>query len=508
MATTAMKRTSLLCICVLLFGQLVTPILAQDAGTVDKQMQALRDALASDKDKKDSGPKYSQKDIDKMQELGQRPEVKKIIDDMYNDMRQAHQEQAYSLNTTTGRNGMYPNPMLQEYVNQLGQSLVPADTSNLYTFRILYDPRPESYALSTGTVYVTTGMLSSLENEAQLAYVLGHEVAHVEHNHFYEEVRGNILESALAIDKEKSANKKSAIFGAIAGAAGAAVGGALGGAEGALNLGMTAAVAGFAGYAFVHAFSPKPKPTEWETVKERDADEYALTKALEKNYDIREAPKLLVALEQAITRDPRAGFGFHGSKTNIVTRKEHLQSILDGTLKEELQKKAQSALIGSSPNFSLLMAALKRDNGILAMDYDLFDTARGNLEQAEAIRSSDPLTEYYLGKVYRLTSRTAEDREKAESRMLQAIRYDAERGFYPDPHLELALTMIRENDSKLYPDIQKELKTYVQLYQRNNGGALPENMNIIYDYLSMSGESSWMAPRVVNVSAPISSGQK
>ena len=87
--------------------------------------------------------------------------------------------------------------------------------------------------------------------------------------------------------------------------------------------------------------------------------------------------------------------------------------------------------------------------------------------------------------------------------MLQAIRFDAERGFYPDPHLELALTMIRENDPKQYPEIQKELKTYVNLYQRNNMGSVPHNINIIYDYLSMSGENAWMVPPLMNVSNPI-----
>src|SRR5207249_4226783 len=150
----------------------------------------------------------------------------------------------------------------------------------------------------------------------------------------------------------------------------------------------------------------KPKATAWDSVKERDADEFALRKSLEKNYDVREAPKLLIALEQTVTRDPRAGFGFHGSKVNIVDRKKHVQTVLDGTLKQELQNKS-SSLVGSSPNFSLLMAALKRDNGALALDYDLFEMAKSNLEQAEAIRSSDPMTQYYLGKVFRLTARTA-----------------------------------------------------------------------------------------------------
>lgn len=505
MTRRVMRLASSFCMFALVvFGLSIPALHAQDGESMDlsKQMEALREAVLQDKkDAKEA--KFSPKDIEKMQEFAQKPEIKKIIEEIYGNMRSGHQNQAYRLNTTPGRNGIYSNPVLQEYVNQLGQSLIPADTMSLYTFRIIYDPRPDSYALSTGSIYITTGMLSSLGNEAQLAYVLGHEIAHVERNHFYEEVRGQILEQALEIEKERSAKKKGAILGAIAGGVGALAGGISGGANDALNFGMAAAGAAFLGYNIVNAFQNKAKATVWESVKERDADEFALKRALEKNYDVREAPKLLIAMEQTITRDPRAGFGFHGSKNNIADRKQHVQMVLDGTLKQELQAKAQGSLIGSSPNFSLLMAALKRDNGVLALDYDLFDIAKKNLEEAETIRSSDPTTQYYLGKVYRLTARTPEEKQKAQSHILQAIRYDAERSFYADPHLELALTMIRENDAKLYPEIQKELKTYVQLYQRNNAGSLPENMNIIYDYLSMSGESSWMVPRVVNVATPV-----
>ena len=53
------------------------------------------------------------------------------------------------------------------------------------------------------------------------------------------------------------------------------------------------------------------------------------------------------------------------------------------------------------------MAALKRDNGIIAIDYDLFAMARDNLEEAVNLRSNDPRAQLYLGKVISLTARTA-----------------------------------------------------------------------------------------------------
>ena len=249
----------------------------------------------------------------------------------------------------------------------------------------------------------------------------------------------------------------------------------------------------------------RPKSIEWEDERERDADTFALERSLERNYDVREAPKLLASMEQNVQTDPRTGFGFHGSKANIDVRKQHLQSLLQGTLKTELESK--SGLTGTSPDFGVLMAALKRDNGILALKYDLFEMAKGNLSQANSLRSGDALTNFYLGRVYRLTAGSEEDRQFAERHFRQAIEFDEQRGVLPEAHLELALLKIQTRDPESYSAIQSSLKTYVVLYQRNNAGALPANMSAIYDYMSMTGDEAWSVARVLNVAHTDASGQ-
>jgi len=83
---------------------------------------------------------------------------------------------------------LYENPLAQDYVNRVGQSMVPAGSDKLYAFKIMLNPVPEAKSLSTGTIYVSTGLLASIDNEAQLAYVLGHEIAHVEKEHWKDDV--------------------------------------------------------------------------------------------------------------------------------------------------------------------------------------------------------------------------------------------------------------------------------------------------------------------------------
>src|SRR5438270_430099 len=111
----------------------------------------------------------------------------------------AHSEEAFNVNTS-GHSGLvsvhedtwrrhvnlYDNLLVQDHVNRIGQRLVPNDSEKLFAFRVVPDPTPLARALSTGTIYVSTGLISMLDSEAQLAYVLAHEMAHVHLDHWKE----------------------------------------------------------------------------------------------------------------------------------------------------------------------------------------------------------------------------------------------------------------------------------------------------------------------------------
>jgi predicted Zn-dependent protease len=78
------------------------------------------------------------------------------------------------------------DPGLQAYVERVGRSLVPkwVDPQQFqFTFTLVEDPTLNAFAMPDGTVVVHSGLLAVLENEAQLATVLGHEIAHTTHRH-------------------------------------------------------------------------------------------------------------------------------------------------------------------------------------------------------------------------------------------------------------------------------------------------------------------------------------
>ena len=80
--------------------------------------------------------------------------------------------------------GYYDNPKLQEYVSQVGQTLVPhSHRPELdYRFTVLDSPVINAFA-TPGYVYITRGLLAMLNSEAELAGVLGHELAHITARH-------------------------------------------------------------------------------------------------------------------------------------------------------------------------------------------------------------------------------------------------------------------------------------------------------------------------------------
>ncbi len=90
--------------------------------------------------------------------------------------------------------GLYPDDALARYVTEIGErvlaqsSLRQPDTPEIYrnlefTFRVMDSPVVNAFALPGGYVYVTRGLLAHLNNEAQLAVVLGHEITHVAARH-------------------------------------------------------------------------------------------------------------------------------------------------------------------------------------------------------------------------------------------------------------------------------------------------------------------------------------
>lgn len=175
--------------------------------------------------------------------------------------------------------GYYRDPFLQKYVEKVGKKITSMVNRKAYTFhfKVVDDHRENAMALPGGFIYITRGMLAALNSEAELAGVLGHEIAHVTQRHGARQMTKVLGAQILSI--------VAAGAGAIAG--GGAVGPAITVAQA-----ISANILNGHGRAF-----------------ELDADAKGLYYAWKAGYDPREAAKFMRRLRQL---ERLRGIGYHG----------------------------------------------------------------------------------------------------------------------------------------------------------------------------------------------------
>lgn len=111
---------------------------------------------------------------------------------------------ANALDQELDRKGMLlETPALVDYLQNVGQPLVPQEAARLVRFRfhILRSPVSNAFALPNGSIYLSVGLLAHLDNETELAQVMGHEISHVVLRHgikSYESNRSGIITAHIA----------------------------------------------------------------------------------------------------------------------------------------------------------------------------------------------------------------------------------------------------------------------------------------------------------------------
>lgn len=95
---------------------------------------------------------------------------------------------------------LYNDRDINNYVKQIGERLVPyCDRPDLpYTFQVVDDDSINAFATMGGFVYVHTGLLKAADNEAEVAGVMAHEIAHITNKHSLKQMRQRIIAGGLA----------------------------------------------------------------------------------------------------------------------------------------------------------------------------------------------------------------------------------------------------------------------------------------------------------------------
>jgi predicted Zn-dependent protease len=115
----------------------------------------------------------------------------------YSLEKQVAMGQQYSLQVEHGVK-LVSDPVVTEYVNRIGQNLVRNSDSKVpFTIKVIDTDEINAFALPGGFFYVNSGLILAADNEAELAGVMAHEIAHVAACHVArEQTRGNIVNLA------------------------------------------------------------------------------------------------------------------------------------------------------------------------------------------------------------------------------------------------------------------------------------------------------------------------
>src|SRR5213596_4159 len=212
---------------------------------------------------------------------------------------------------------IYDDPLLDEYLGKIGDRLLPDEVRAAggpgLRFGVMSDPTLNAFAMPNGRIYVHSGLLSRLDNEAQLSMILGHEMTHVTSRH--------------ALRFTRDATNKQILFTVLAVAASIGVAVASGSRQqsgdsiGAAVLSQTAnAILGIglqlAAIAAINGYGRD---------LEREADQGGMEKLVRAGYDPKEAPKVFQLL-QAESKDRGSletfFFGSHPKLQKRIERSE------------------------------------------------------------------------------------------------------------------------------------------------------------------------------------------
>jgi len=334
---------------------------------------------------------------------------------------------------------VYDDPLLEEYLAGIGDRLTPAQVRAAggpgFKFGVLRDPTLNAFALPNGHIYVHTGLLSRLDNESQLAMIVGHEMTHVTHRH------------ALSFQRDIQTKQILYTVAAVAASIGvAAVAGSRaqkGDYVGAAVIGQTAnAILGLG-----LALTAMAAINGYGRDLERDADNGGMENLVRAGYDPKEAPKVFALLRSESKDRGSLETFFFGSHPKLTERIETTEGLLRSKYAEAA---AASTTTRDTEDFQLRMRSVVRENASEDIRAGRFPLAQRQLDRVLAITPKDPIAHTYYGDLHRLQAQRAREADtKAEHARLalasyeKAVELDATA---PEPHRQLGFLYYQQKD--------------------------------------------------------------
>lgn len=314
---------------------------------------------------------------------------------------------------------LYDDLPINLYLNEVVQKLItPNVRSSPLTVqvKIVKNPLLNAFAFPNGVIYAHTGILARVENEAQLATLLGHELTHATHRHTIQAFR-DVKRSSAALATFQMVALPFGVFGAAATVLSA--------------VGYVASVSGYS------------------RGNEREADREGLALAVAAGYAPAEAPKLFEHLKRDLEfRKVEEPF-FFGSHPRLAERVESYTELI------EKRYAGRYGELGEE-RYQRTMLPLFVENAKTDLAIGRFELAETSLDRVLHQQPENAQVLYLLGEVAR--QRNGEgDLQRSEERYHQAIVAEPH---YPAPHKALGLLLLKRGDK---PGAKNKFQEYLHL---------------------------------------------
>lgn len=313
---------------------------------------------------------------------------------------------------------LYKDEALEHYLNEVARRLQPSEVYAVIPFKVkvIKNPYLNAFALPNGAVYVHTGILARMDNEAQLATLLAHEMTHATNRHAVAEFRGLKNKAAVVASLQGTIGTMPLVGDVVT------------------SLGTLCATSS------VYGHSRK---------LESEADTVGLKLMVQAGYDPREAPKLFIHMKKELEDENIKEPFFFGTHPRLEDRIDNYESLLkkqyggkSGVLnREAFLKKTQKMIL---------------DNAQLDLRAGRFSVAQRGIEKYLKLKPNDARAYYMLGEVCRQRGEKG-DLEKAKVYYQKALSLD---GSYCDPNKGIGMVYLKQGNKSL---AAKFFRTYLSL---------------------------------------------
>jgi predicted Zn-dependent protease len=314
------------------------------------------------------------------------------------------------------------DPKLEAYIGRVLERVRAPETSPRdlpLRVRVIKNPLLNAFTYPNGAIYIHSGILARVDNEAQLATLLAHELAHATHRHAVTRFR-DIQNKTAFISTFQVMTAPWGLVGLVA-----------------QSIGVVGTMAAIDGYS---------------QEQELEADREGLRLMTRAGYDPREAPRLFHHLKQWVEDEKKPEPFFFGTHPRLSERIASYDSLLATEYREAA---ARGGEVGKD-DFLARTRRVILENAVLDLQVGRFLQTQMGIKKYLALNPDDATAYYYLGESHR-RSNNPDQREQALAHYREAIARDAR---FAEPHRGLGTLHYQAGDR---PKARRAFEEYLRI---------------------------------------------